>query len=352
MSAQEASIFWGCNSLMDQTFALTPGTALTIDAKDSTARKDAPDSIAFVANISRLEGAKEFILAPGHILRRATTDEIEIIKGALAGVEGGLFGLRFFPWEYRKEPSGALTPLPEEEWEYFVIAFRGSNAGIVTLEQVFCISDVELKVGFVAGSWPPGTGTGLPARIYHLGRLFQILNNEHFGTRPESYSISQDAANQISCLFKALKSHDPETMNMERIAGQLLELEELRSGSTSQFLGYFGILESLLTHRPDPKDPYDSITRQVKKKIALLDHRWSPPIDYGSFGESKPEVVWGKMYAYRSYLAHGDFADFKTGELNLLGSAENAMNLLRSTVKAIARLALSEPLLISDLKNC
>jgi hypothetical protein len=164
--------------------------------------------------------------------------------------------------------------------------------------------------------------------------------------------ITPSDAEQISTLFSALKSHDQRLVQMERIASQLLELEELRPGSTSQFLAYFVILESLLTHKPDPKDPYDSITRQVKNKVALLDHRWSPRLDYAEFAGTNADTVWKKMYHYRSILAHGDAPDFSGGELKALGSHGNAMALLKLTVKATARLALTEPQLLADLKNC
>lgn len=178
---------------------------------------------------------------------------------------------------------------------------------MVTLEKVFCIVPIELKVAFVAASWPPDAGRGLTVRIYNTGRLFQILNFP-VAEPPPRVVITPTDVEQITTLFTALKSHDSRLIHMERITAQMLELEELRSDSTSKFLGYFGILESLLTHKPDPKDLYDSITRQVKNKVALLDHRWSPRLDYSAFKAVKEDTVWSKMYAYRSALAHGDAA--------------------------------------------
>jgi hypothetical protein len=58
------------------------------------------------------------------------------------------------------------------------------------------------------------------------------------------------------------------------------------------------------------------------------------------------------MYHYRSILAHGDVPDFSSSELKTLGYHANAMALLKSTVKATARLALIEPQLLACLKNC
>jgi hypothetical protein len=331
--------------------AIQPGAILTITADAQPAAKEPTEAFAFVMNVSRLEGADRFAVAPGHILRRPTADEVAVIKETLGIEKGGLFGLRYSPWEHDQLEDGTLPPLPEAEWRYFVIGFQGTNETILDLEYAFCLSDAELRIGFVAGGWPPGPVVGYPARIYHLGRLFQYLH-QPFLNRMPLFAVGQGDVEQISSLVSKIRTHNPDLVNVQRIVSQLLELEELRTGSQSRFLAYFGILESLLTHKPDPKDPYDSITRQVKNKLTLLDHRWSPRIDYSPFIGLKAEKVWVKMYAYRSYLAHGDVPNFQTAELRPLISPDNAMSLLKSTVKSVARLALSEPQLLANLKDC
>lgn len=50
-----------------------------------------------------------------------------------------------------------------------------------------------------------------------------------------------------------------------------------------------------------PTDPYDSITRQVKKKMTLLSHRFQMSLDYSWFSGADSEKVWGKMYVYRAF---------------------------------------------------
>jgi hypothetical protein len=125
----------------------------------------------------------------------------------------------------------------------------------------------------------------------------------------------------------------------------------LDANSDVAFLGYFSVLESLLVHKPDPKDPTDSITRQVKKKITLLDNRWRPKLDYSIFGNPNPEAIWGKMYDLRSAIAHGDTPDFKK-DLKTIKDRTNALSLLIRTVRAIARHALLEPQLVADLREC
>ncbi len=140
-------------------------------------------------------------------------------------------------------------------------------------------------------------------------------------------------------------------MNLKHLTEQLLDLDALPYKSPLLFLGYFAILESLLTHQPKQTDTIDSITRQVKQKVMLLDNRWQPRIDYSQFGGNKPETIWTTMYSYRSCLAHGREPDFK-GNLQLLGNTDRALELLKQTVKSVLRQALLEPQLILDLQNC
>lgn len=333
---------------------------LAVDHEDAE-----PESFAFIVNLSRLAGANQFALAPGHVLRRASPTEIRIIKRTLAIRNGGpfdalgswkgaVFSLDYSPWEGDWTKDGDQTRfelLDETEWRYFVVGFSGTNATLANLELAFCLSRAELRVGFYAEQLPNDLPGNYSRWGYHPGRLFQYLRGVEFGPIPTFEFASSDAI-QISELVGQIEDCRRHGIEVFRLLSQMLEVEELGPGSPSRFLAYFGILESLLTHRPDAKDPYDSITRQVKKKLALLNNRWTPPLDYSHFGATKPDTVWAKMYAYRSCLAHGDTPDFQVGELGALGSPNSAMDLLKSAVKAVIRLALSEPQLIADLKNC
>jgi hypothetical protein len=140
-------------------------------------------------------------------------------------------------------------------------------------------------------------------------------------------------------------------LSLERLTRQLMDLDALPSASPLLFLGYFAILESVLTHQPKKTDTIDSITRQVKHKVILLDNRWQPRIDYSAFSTEKPEKIWSAMYAYRSCLAHGGEPDFRK-DLCVLRDHSMALKLLKQTVRNTIRYALAEPQLIFDLRDC
>ena len=163
--------------------------------------------------------------------------------------------------------------------------------------------------------------------------------------------VAKSDAKSIRTLRNKFQLLDDNLLNVKEVIQQILDLEALPPQSPLLFLGYCAILESLLTHQAKKTDTIDSKTRQIIKKVILLDNRWVPRIDYAPFQEAKQETVWSTMYGYRSCLAHGGTPDFK-GELQLLEDSDRALKLLKSTVKGILRQSLIEPRLIVDLRNC
>jgi hypothetical protein len=145
-------------------------------------------------------------------------------------------------------------------------------------------------------------------------------------------NVSVTDSRKIRELSEQLQKSGESALNLKSLIGQILDLDALPHKSPLLFLGYFAVLEALLTHKVKDTDTIDSITRQVKQKVILLNNRWFPPIDYGPFHGAKPERIWSTMYAYRSCLAHGGSPDFMN-DLKQLGNREQALTLLKETVK-------------------
>lgn len=333
---------------MDNPIAISPGVGLTITASGIGAPRG---GFAFLTNVVGIVGAAEVELIPGHILRKATKEEIEIIKEILTEHNGRMAGKYFYPWEMEDKGGGVFGDAPESDWKYFLIAFPGTNAGINRLEQALALLDSGLRIGFTVLTWGSQRGVGL-----HAGRLFQALQENSLAIQANSTAeqfVTFDAKHStlIGELVEQVSNQPTAAIDIPKVCQQLLNLQALDANSDVAFLGYFSVLESLLVHKPDPKDPTDSITRQVKKKIMLLDNRWSPKLDYSIFGNRKPEAIWGEMYGLRSAIAHGDTPDFKK-QFKDLKDRTNARSLLIRAVRAIARHALLEPQLVSDLREC
>ena len=78
-----------------------------------------PENYAFIMNVDTLEVDK-FQLAPGHMMRRATSDEIVVIKRHVKQFGGGGYPLGTYLWEERlPRYEGQVKILPESEWRYF-----------------------------------------------------------------------------------------------------------------------------------------------------------------------------------------------------------------------------------------
>jgi hypothetical protein len=323
----------------------------TIYPKGNRKALQVPHSFSFVLNISRLaDHAASFQLASGHELRRANDVEIKAIKDVLPDFAAQT---TWGAWQ-NGEPilEGDKTTyahIPEEEWRYFVISFDGSNSISSQIERSLCLAPFELKIGFTVLR-EVFRGSGAPALLYHPARLFAQVKRLASDELP-FIEMTPAAIETIKSLSDQIQKCDYPSLNLKRLLDQILDLDALPYDSPLLFLGYFAILESLLTHQPKKTDTIDSIARQVKQKVVLLDNRWSPRIDYGRFGGAKVETVWSAMYSYRSCLAHGGVPDFEN-DLQLLQGPDQALELLKQTVKSVLRQILIEPQLINDLRNC
>jgi hypothetical protein len=312
-------------------------------------QNQALESFAFVMNVRRLIDAEEYILAPGHLLRRATDEEIiSIQKNLELLVASPVFAYRLF-WERALPYQGTPEKAPRDEWRYFVVAFKGEYHTISRLIDVFDLGPVELEVGFTI-TYRNQNGVRLDSCSWHGTRLFHVLesawNKEDFFV-----DVSSRDASEIAEICTQLETHNQGLLDVYRLCRRLGELKAFPHSSPLRFLGYFAVLESLITHAPKPSDPYDSITRQVKKKITLLENRWKKRLDYSAFGGASADTVWSKMYGYRSLLSHGGTTDF-AGDLAILGDHDRALSLLKETVKSLVRHSLLEPQLLIDLRDC
>jgi hypothetical protein len=243
--------------------------------------------------------------------------------------------------------------LPKKEWRYFVIEFNGGNEELALLEKALCIAPCGLELGFTLSRVTLGKKV-FPACLYSPPRLFQSLSALSYAHSPERGAgqiITVADAEQVGEIFAALKAHDNGVLDLDRIFKLVFELKDLPHFSPLQILGSFAALESILTHAPAPADLHDSITRQIKQKLALLNRRWQPPLDYSSFQPLPHDKIWSKMYDYRSAIAHGGLPDFKS-KLSVLKSANSANALISETLKKTICQALKEPQLLADLHEC
>jgi hypothetical protein len=310
---------------------------------------------AFVMNLANLPVSPTEV-STGHVLRQANEAEVDSIKRVLLRVYNDL-GAPFMPWEMRiPHVPGPIALLENrDDWRYFGIAFQGNdnpagaNAGIVELGDALEITGVELEIAFTLIDIQPQA----ESFAWNGFRLFQLTTGLLHRVNDFFLSPTVEEIAEISSVNLRLRTYsNSDLLDIRDYARRLGELKTLPSYSYLRFLGYFSILESLLTHNPNPNDPNDSLTRQVVAKTALLNNRFDRRLDYSPFGAIDHKKLWTLLYGYRSKLAHGDKAKFDDGEFRPLKNAETATLLVKETIKSILKLALGDPQLVVDLRKC
>lgn len=296
-----------------------------------------------------------FRIAPGVSIRKARASEIVRIKEYLRSLGGHKKNSEAFESEYSRESDASVTdgvvivshqhkPLAEADWRYLVVALRDcpfSLAGDLS----------ELSAVRLASHL-----TGSPV---YLNPLFtRRTQTSDFTADWEHYPNIAIDGGSVFCLTNAFLSDWKKCFDLvvnTRSAfpeiwhsAQLYQEIPARHGQHQlTTLALFAVLESLLTHAPQGE--VDSISRQIRTKIALLEKRLAIPIDYSAFGEARSETLWKRLYELRSRIAHGAPVTFEK-QFVILDDQVCVERFMWKTVRSLLRGAMTEPDLYADLK--
>ena len=309
-----------------------------------------------LANVQNIAFNEPFEVTPGVLIRPARDDEAltfgELL--ALTRISSTPFLHHRNPYETRVEKE-VLAPnhfrtyirdLPAGEHRYCVAEFSGANVTLHHVLEASALTAREVEMGItvhIGGSF----GFGLSWTPFQQRILEDARSNDEPLLTLELHHLEDWRR-----VFDKFQRHRDEGIGLLPALQQFRELHAIPPSSPLRFLGYVAILESLVTHQPDPKDHYDSLTRQVTQKMLLLGRRCQLTLPFDRFGpDCKPETLWKKLYAHRSAVAHGVPIDFN-GKFQMLGNASQALAFIRDSTVAVMRHALGEPELVSDLRAC
>lgn len=311
---------------------------------------------AHLANVSAIELEAPFEFGSGLQVRKAQPNEVATLQKLVHiarpltlmmpsrnPYETIMHSVETKPGSVSFETSN----LPEEDWRYHVIAFEGTNEKLHDFVDASVLTRARLQLGpYVFASRflaKPGF-----AGSSDLGPLWDESqrNDDLFLTLTEKHLEELKLVYQKVCAFKN------DCVDIRNVVKRFKQLDNIPKNSPLRFLGYISILESMITHAPDPKDPYDSLTRQVRQKMLLIGRRCLIPVPYEVFDTGMlPDKLWTRLYEYRSKIAHGAPTDF-SGRFQCLKSAETALEFISWATVAVMRQALEEPELIADLREC
>lgn len=317
-----------------------------------------PTQWAFVLNPVVLPGIDSYELAPNLILRKAKQHEVVAIKQTLACCVGSPFNVPRelnYETDRHEAPNGPNSksinaiPLAVGDWRYHIVTNEGDQNALYRSHLAINATAAPLEISALrfVGSGLSGWRGDSASRYF---RGHSPLPASHLSIA--DLDEARDTINGFEPFFNggALCEQHPE---IQRAFLMYDSLNMLPANSEFQVIGLFAIIEMMITHNPKLEDRGDSITHQMQAKLPLLMRRFRREISTKQhFGNVDAKKVWSALYSYRSALAHGGVANFASGPLQAIKSAEAAAEYLRSVVKGLLRHVLLEPLLFLDLKNC
>ena len=314
--------------------------------------------IAFVVSHIDVDGKLPMQIIENHIFRAASDTEIALIDQLLAqALPGGSSGL----WvnykalvreeRYEGRTSYHLEDLPRDKWKYWVVAFEGTNHKVHELELACRLLNPDIEFGFQVYYQSPnqqGDNAGYSMIPLHLVEKYSWPQ----ATWKNAKNITTDELSNIGSYHQAISGLPEQHGFIKHALTNFSAIRRVPFYSELLVVGYFSIIESLITHAPRLTETLDSINHQIRNKMILLRRHYSRDIPYATyFLDAKEDAIWKKLYGYRSCLAHGNVADFKK-EFQILKDHGSVATFLKENIKELILVALKEPTFISDLRNC
>jgi hypothetical protein len=312
-------------------------------------------SFCFILNPLEVTGNLPVELIPAHFLQKADVEQVGLIRDQLHRNYARHWPLPAYDHEWleeikddkggSKKESRELSP---DKFRYWIVTFDGPNTHIQELQLAANLLKQDLDFGFIFIYQKDGKSGGIISGHSNISSYFESRLSLFIGNG----AVTMEAAefSVISSYVQSIKACEKGQPHIYKAVQDFFQLKSLPRNSSMVILGYFAVIESLVTH--DPKDDFDSLNHQISTKMSLLSKRFERQLDCdGHFGQLDVEQIWKKLYGYRSALAHGTPADFKT-KFQILKDPSCALTFLKEAAKLTLLFAMKEPEFLADLKKC
>jgi hypothetical protein len=300
-------------------------------------------------------------LGHGLTLRRATEDElrdqtIDINFQSWSG-RRGMYGFINQRMSLPDAAQGTQTggPLPNpKDWRHAVIESADKNVFYWNVNLAFSISRADLRIGFIRFE---NNAQATPYLEFPMLFIRNPLGGLFVDHKLPSYNDLTEIRQNISHVLTKMTPGFPS--EIREIIHLFSSLDNLPDQSQFKVLGYFSVIEGILSHAPENSDRTDSIQRQLIRNINLLNNRLKKidrEINFGEFGATKPEKVLTRLYSYRSAIAHGSNVSSSLSNIQKIRLGGQKVDhlwihdWLRDMTKKLLLAAIVEPELICDLK--
>ncbi|WP_286267009.1 HEPN domain-containing protein [Thalassotalea atypica] len=304
----------------------------------------------------------DIVLCEGVSLRKARLEELNLhLDHHLDGwwkLRGG--NAKCFAYSRTITEGNHTKPLyDKKQWKQLVVECTNTNITPSQLNYVFSLSKADLRIGYVCfdkkshsnpwTSWP------------QLGKWSE---NDPFTTK-EKIRIEDLEELKINInAFVNLNLQDDMHQKHLRLVHMFNYLDNMVDSSPFKYLGYFSIIEGILTHKPSGSDNVDSIQKQLIRNVKLINNRivcsGRLGINYELFNTPKAKTIFSKLYSLRSSIAHGSDYEKSIGDIlkiqtikhdNKYGATRPLFYWIRDLAKSLLMYSFIEPQLYLDLTD-
>lgn len=315
--------------------------------------------IVFILSNIKVDGYEDpIVLTQNYVFRKAKPEEITRLKESLVSVSSRQsplgkrdyiyeFDTRFHETEDITSTNIIKTQREEKDYLYWVIEYQESNFHIHKMEEAILLLSNSFELGFSL-DFRGNTSFG---SSHYMESKYRDMERSYFKYLPTTVHVNE--IKQIPLICDLFDNVREQYKLVDAAIQNYKALKFIDNNSSLIFVGYFSIIESLVTHPPRLHESLDSISHQLTNKITLLAKMFERNIIYSDYFDpkAKDETIWKKLYSYRSNIAHGNKVDFNS-DLQILKSKENIQLFLVEVIKNLILLSLKKPEFLSDLKKC
>jgi hypothetical protein len=309
-------------------------------------------TVSLIANHMEVEVDLPCAITNEVTLRKPSDDELTDIRDILikTSVEQMSYWMPYEAVFSSNEQNGSLARQTKDPalWKYWVLS---SNDGFSThvLERASRLLSPSLEMAFTLrySTFNGNENMGYSQQL-HIAERFRSTALAH----KEIIIFNESTLNNLKEINVLLNAIQAKYLFISTALAIFDDVSRIPNRSNLKIIGYFSVIEALITHAPRLTESLDSISHQIRGKIKLLSHRFDEPLNTSElFGNIKSEKLWSKLYAFRSKVAHGDVPKFN-GELSVLKNKDTVMEFIEIVCKQLLIQSLKEPELFQDLRAC
>lgn len=298
---------------------------------------------------------KETILYDDVVLRNATLEELthhfDFHLDSYWKLRGG--DAEYFAYGRTEKEGVTVKPIDDKtKWKHFVIECKNKNVNPNDLNHIFSMSKADFRMGYICFDGKK-----------HSNPWSNWTQLDKWVISPFTYNekIKFSEVSELKLNIKDFFAKDAEQKHL-RLLYMFEYLDNMVDSSPFKYLGYFSILEGLLTHKPNSSDNVDSIQKQLIRNINLINNRvivsGREGMNIKFFSTLKLKTIFQKLYALRSDIAHGgDYSESIDPVISLISRKDpqkeidiyKIFNWLRELTKMLLMYSFVEPQLYLDL---